>query len=210
MVENNATLPILKPIKFRLHMILMITTGTIWEPFYYLICFLNMSKLSNYSHPDDVPSLRNSPIVYFLLVVSILGAPYVYYIKYKLLREYIIAMDSHLEPYPNKVDEEGNKVKQQRPNCIEPLKFFGFALATIILLGVMVSTYTIVIIYLMKYNQDLLPDTLWGNGAFMIFLPIAITATFVTFGFAYRTISEEKKWVVTFNAIASDVTKNKK
>lgn len=208
MSEEEEQYPIIKPLNFWLHLILLLVTGTIWEPFYYFFCLRGLNKLDKYPKPADVPSTKNNVLLNVLLVITIIGAPFVYYKRIKLLREYINSMNNHLEPILEEVNEKGEKVETKRLNVIEPMKFVGFAITSILLTGVLVASFTIALIYLIPYNENLSQTpigNLWERGAFMIILLLGITTFFLSLAFSVRTIQEEKKWVEVFNSISQEV-----
>ncbi|MFW9922183.1 MAG: hypothetical protein ACFFDW_02730 [Candidatus Thorarchaeota archaeon] len=211
MSDTKTELPIIKPMNFWLQLALFLITGTLWEPFYNMFCFLGLNKLDNYPRPEGFPSTKNSVAMNALLTLTIIGAPYVFYKRYKLLREYIAAFDTH-SPLPAEINEQGEKVAVLRPNVIEPKKFVGYAVTTFIMIGVLITTFYFSIVNIIEYlaNYDPLnpiSGNLWTDGAFMILLCIGIISVFVTVGFSVRTGSEEKKWFKAFNAIAVEIMK---
>lgn len=211
MSDIKTELPIIKPLNFWLQLALFLVTGTLWEPFYNLFCFLALNKLDKYPKPEGFPSTKNNVAINVLLTLTIIGAPFVYYKRYKLLRDYIAAFDVH-SPLPAEVNEQGEKVAVQRVNAIEPKKFVGFAITTFIMIGVLVTTFYFSIVNIIEYlaNYDALnpiSGNLWTDGAFMILLCIGIISVFVTVGFSVRTGIEEKLWFKAFNDIAIEVMK---
>lgn len=194
MNEKNTTIP---TINFKLHLILFFVTGTLWAPFYNLLCFLSLNKLAKLSLPEGVPSPKNSAVGNFLLTLSFVGAPFAFFKRFQLLNSYISEMNSHLKPLPKIKDEEGNEVSQERLNSLKPGKFVGFAITTFLLLCIIVASFVLSSIFIMNSS--------FTNEAILILLPIGIAAVFVGFGFSGRTLIEEKKWVKAFNAIAEEL-----
>lgn len=206
MAEKNSP-PTFKALNFKLHLILFFVTGTLWEPIYNLLCFIGLNKLSYLPRPEGVPSTKTSAIGQFFLVLSIVGAPFAFFRRYQLLYYYIKAMEPHLEKLPKVKNDEGIEVPAERLNCLEPMKFVGFAIVTFLLIAICISSYTIAIFFLVKYGTDPISTSIWHNGAYMIFIPIAMGTTFMSLGFGMRTIQEEKKWFKAYNAIAEEVMK---
>ena len=208
MTENKTDMSEVKPLNFRVQLILFFVTATLWEPFYNLFCFMGLNKLSLLPTPDNIPSTKNNIALNILLVVSIFGAPFAYYNRYKLLRDYIEAMDKHLGPLPKEKNEAGEEIEVKRPICIEPKKFVGFVITLIAMILLLAGCFTIVIYYHIQYSTITNPANLWEGGAYMIFLPIGIATFFITFGFSYRVASEEKMWFKAYNSILLEM-KNK-
>ncbi|TET28018.1 MAG: hypothetical protein E3J70_10705 [Candidatus Heimdallarchaeota archaeon] len=73
MNKNNTTFP---TINFKLHLILFFVTGTLWAPFYNLLCFLSLNKLAKMPLPEGVPSPKISAVGNFLLALSFVGAQF--------------------------------------------------------------------------------------------------------------------------------------
>ncbi len=199
--KNKDSLPI---INFKLHLILFLVTISLWTPFYNLLCFLGLNKIANKFVPEGVISPKNSAIGNFLIAATIIGSPFAFYHRFQLLKNYIETVNSHLNPLPKTKDENGKEVKQEKPTCLEPKKFIGLAITTFLLIGTLIASLTIVIYYLV---QDSLPDTIWGNGAYMIFVPIGIAALFTGFAFSVRTAKEEQKWAKAYNSLISEISK---
>ncbi|MHA1306301.1 MAG: hypothetical protein ACTSQN_03295 [Candidatus Heimdallarchaeota archaeon] len=200
--------PTFKPMNFKLQLILFFVTGTLWEPFYNLLCFLGLNKLSFFPRPEGVPSTKTSAIGQFFLVLSIVGAPFAFFRRYQLLHYYIKAMEPHLEPLPKEKNEAGVEVPAKRLNCLEPMKFVGFAITTFLLIGLCIGSYSIAIYYLVAFGLNADTGMIWiDNYVYMIFMPIAIATTLMSLGFSMRTIEEEKKWFKAYNAIAKEVMK---
>ena len=199
--EKKDSLPI---INFKMHLIIFFVSITIWTPFYNLLCFIGLNKIATKFSPEKVISPKNSAIGNFLLTASIIGAPFAFYRRFQLLKNYIDTVYPHLDP-PRKVqNDKGEEVEIERPNCLEPMKFVGFVIATFFLIGTIVASLVIVIYYLV---QDTLPDTIWGNGAYMIFVPIGLAALFTGFAFSVRTAKEEQLWVNAYNAIIAEISR---
>ncbi|MBK5114333.1 MAG: hypothetical protein KGD59_15375 [Candidatus Heimdallarchaeota archaeon] len=194
MNKKNTSIP---TIDFKLHLILFFVTGTLWAPFYNLLCFLSLNKLAKLSLPEGVPSPKNSAVGNFLLALSFVGAPFAFFRRFQLLNSYITAMNSHLKPLPKTKDKDGKEINQERLNCLKPGKFVGFAITTFLLLCIIVTSFVVSSIFIM--------NTGWTNEAILILLPIGIMGTFIGFGFSGRTLIEEKKWVKAFNAIAEEL-----
>jgi len=207
LTENKTSLSEVKPLNFRVQLILYFVSATLWGPFFNLFCFLGLNKLSLFPTPEGVPSTKNIIAINILLIVSIFGAPFAYYQRYKLLRDYILAMDSHLGPLPKEKDEEGKEIEVQRPICIEPKKFAGFAITTFLMLLLLAASFTIVIYFHLQYYGEPNPTNLWEGGAYMIFLPIGIATFFISFGFIMRVIKEEKLWFEAYNSIFNEISK---
>jgi hypothetical protein len=187
---------------------LFFVTGTLWEPFYNLLCFLGLNKLTFFPRPEGVPSTKTSAIGQFFLVLSIFGAPFAWFRRYQLLHYYIKAMEPYLTPLPKVKNDEGEEIPAKRLNCIEPMKFVGFALVTFLLICLCVGSYALVIYYLVTFGLQTGTGRIWiDNKIYMIFLPIAMGSTFMSLGFSVRTIKEEKKWFQAYNAIAEEVMK---
>jgi len=211
MANNKSEIPSIKPLNFRVQLILFFVSGTLWEPFFNLFCFLGLNKIAAYPTPEGVPPTKNNVLVNILLILSIFGAPVAWYRRYQILHEYIDFMEPHLPSLPKKVNENGEEEEVKRPTCLTGKAFIGFAITTALLLLLLAGSFTLVIYYLIQFNQGLLPDTIWGNGAFMIFLPIGIATFFIGLGFSVRTAIEEKKWFKAFNSISAEVMEmNKK
>ncbi len=191
-------------INTKLHLILFIVTATIWEPFYYFYCFLGLNQLADLPIPKSVPSPKNSAIGNLFISLTIIGIPFTSYRRFKLLHEYIHAMDEHLGPLPKNKNDTGEEIEQKRLNCITPKKYLGFLLATYLILATMITCYVVSIYYLAKASS--LGDNLWGNGAYMILLIIAIATTFMGVAFTARTVKEEKIWIKAFNAIITELS----
>lgn len=205
MSDNKSAKPIIKPLNFRVQLILFLVSGTLWEPFFNLVCFLGLNQIAAYPAPEGVPPTKNNVLVNILLILSIFGAPVAWYRRYQILHEYIDFMEPHLPALPKKVNENGEEEEVKRPTCLTGKRFIGFAITTTLILLLLASSFTIVIYYLIQFNQGLLPDTFWGNGAFMLFLPIGIAAFFIGLGFSVRTAIEEKKWFKAFNSISAEI-----
>ncbi len=205
MADNKSTNPIIKPLNFRVHLILFLVSGTLWEPFFNLFCFLGLNKIAAYPTPEGVPPTKNNVLVNILLILSIFGAPVAWYRRYQILHEYIDFMEPHLPSLPKKVNENGEEEEVKRLNCLSGKEFIGFAITTVLILLLLAGSFTLVIYYLIQFNQGLLPDTIWGNGAFMIFLPIGIASFFIGLGFSVRTAIEEKKWFEAFNSLSKEI-----
>ncbi len=184
-------------IDFKIHLILFFITGSLWAPFYNLICFLRLNQLAKLPLPDGVPSPKNSAIGNFLLALSFAGAPFAFFRRFQLLNNYITAMNPHLKPLPKTTNKEGKEVLQERINCMVPGKFVAFAVTTFFLICIIVASFALSSYYIM--------NTSWTNEAILILLPLGIAASFIGFGFSGRTLIEEKKWVKAFNAIAEEL-----
>ncbi|MHA1187880.1 MAG: hypothetical protein ACTSXA_13215 [Candidatus Heimdallarchaeota archaeon] len=207
-MSEKTTPPTFKAMNFKLQLILFFVTGTLWEPFYNLLCFMGLNKLSFFPRPEGVPSTKTSAIGQFFLVCSIVGAPFAYFRRYQLLHYYIKASEPHLAPLPKVKNDEGVEVPAERLNCIEPMKFVGFAIVTFLLIGLCIGSYALVIYHLVVFGTATGSGSVWiDNKIYMIFLPIAIGTTLMSFGFIMRTIKEEKKWFKAYNAIAEEVMK---
>ena len=186
-MSEKTTPPTFKAMNFKLQLILFFVTGTLWEPFYNLLCFMGLNKLSFFPRPEGVPSTKTSAIGQFFLVCSIVGAPFAFFRRYQLLHYYIKSMEPHLEKLPKVINDDGVEVPAERLNCIEPMKFVGFAVATFLLIAICISSYTIAIYFLVKYGTGATSGNIWFDGAYMIFMPIAIGTTFMSLGFSMRT-----------------------
>ncbi len=194
-MKKNTSIP---AINFKMHLILFFVTGTLWAPFYNLICFLSLNKLAKLSLPEGVPSPKNSAVGNFLLALSFVGAPFAFFRRFQLLNSYISEMNSHLKPIPKTEDENGKEIIQERLNCLKPGKFVGFAIVTFLLIGITIISYVLISLFIIRYSS-------WGNEALLILLPVEIATTFVGFGFSVRTAKEEEKWVKAFNTIAEEL-----
>ena len=116
-----------------------------------------------------------------------------------------------MPPLKKEANEAGEEVEVKRPNCITGKRFLGFALVTTALILLFAGSLTIVLYYLIQFNKGLLTTSnLWNNGAFMIFLPIAIAAFFVGVGFSVRTVQEEQQWFKAFNTISAEIIRENK
>jgi hypothetical protein len=195
----------LKPMKFTVHLLLFFFTGTLWEVVYNLLCFSRLNQLAKVDLPESIPSTKNSVVLHTLLTMSILGTPYVWYRKFKLLREFIIGYTQEFGPLPTETNDEGEVIQPERLNCIEPLKYLGFALVAILIIGVVAGSTVILAIMLSRNAAGTLPNTIWGNGAYMIFFPIGIGSVLCGFGFCYRVALEEKNWIEAYNAIIAEI-----
>jgi len=210
LADSNSILPEIKPLNFRVQLILFFVSGTLWEPFFNLFCFLGLNKLAAYPLPKNVPSTKNNVLVNVLLIISIFGAPVAWYRRYQFLHEFIEFMEPNLPPLEKKVNEEGIEEEVKRLNCITGKSFVGFAITTVAIILLFAGSMTIVIYFLTQFNQGLLADNIWGNGAFMIFLPIGIAAFFIGLGFSVRTIKAEQNWFKAFNAISAEIIEQNK
>jgi len=193
--KNNSTI---STIDFKIHLILFFVTGTLWAPFYNLICFLRLNQLAKLPLPNGVPSPKNSAIGNFLVALSFIGAPFAFFRRFQLLNSYITAMDPHLKPLPKTEDKEGKEITQKRVNCLLPGKFVGFANITFLLICIIATSFALSSYYIL--------NTGWTNEAILILLPLGIAAVFIGFGFSGRTLIEEKKWVKAFNAIVEELS----
>ncbi|MCK5045289.1 MAG: hypothetical protein KAS22_01840 [Candidatus Heimdallarchaeota archaeon] len=194
MKKSNSAI---QPINFKIHLILFFVTGTLWAPFYNLICFMRLNQLAKLPLPEGVPSPKNSAVGNFLVALSFVGAPFAFFRRFQLLNSYVTVMDPHLKKLPKTKDKEGKEVDQERLNCLEPLKFIGFAITTFLIICLIATTIGLSTYYIL--------NTGWTNQAILILLPLGIAGVFVGFGFSGRTIIEEKKWVKAFNALAEEL-----
>ncbi len=211
MSDNKSAIQIIKPLNFRVQLILTLVSGTLWGPIFNLFCFLGLNQIAAYPTPEGVPPTKNNVLVNILLILSIFGAPVAWYRRYQSLHDYIDFMEVHLPSLPKKINEEGEEEEVKRLTCLTGKRFIGFAITTVLILLLLVVSFTIVIYHLIQFNKGLLPDTYWGNGAFMILLPIGIAAFFIGLGFSVRTAIEEKKWIKAFNSISIEImAKNEK
>jgi len=193
--KNNTIIP---AINFKLHLILFLVTGTLWAPFYNLLCFLSLNKLAKLPLPEGVPPPKNSAVSNFLLALSFVGAPFAFFRRFQLLNSYIAEMNSHLIPLPKTKDEDGKEIIQERLNCLKPGNYVGFVIAAFFLICTVVTSYVLVSYFIVNYPS-------WGNEALLILLPVGIATTFVGLGFCVRTAKEEQKWVKAFNTIAEEL-----
>ena len=206
-MSEKTTPPTYKPLNFKLNLILFFVTGTLWEPIYNLLCFIGLNNLSYYPRPEGVPSTKTSAIGQFFLALSIVGAPFAYFRRYQLLHYYIKSMEPHLDPLPKETNEEGEEIPVKRPNCIEPMKFVWYTIVTVLMIGLCVASYFITFYYLAKYGPSPATNNIWYDGAYMIFMPIAMATTVLSVAFGIRVATEEKKWFAAYNAIAAEVMK---
>ena len=206
-MAEKKTPPTFKQLNYKLNLILFFVTGTLWEPFYNLLCFIGLNKLSYFPRPEGVPSTKTSAIGQFFLVLSIVGAPFAYFRRYQLLHYYIKAMEPHLDPLPKVKNDAGVKVPAERPNCIEPMKFVWFAIVTVLLVGISIASFVIAIYFLVNYGAGASSGNIWFDGAYMILMPIGLATAFTGIAFSVRTYKEEKMWFNAYNAIAEEVMK---
>jgi len=186
----------IKPIKFRTHLILSFVTVTTWIPIYNLICFIKLNQLAKHPTPEGVPRPKNSPVLYFLLLLTCIGAPIAFYQRYKLLNEYISGFGPSRAPPAKKRDKETID-ESVRLNCIAPLKFVGFAITAFLLWGIAATGFGLVF-------HHLFVNPPWTSDALMILFPIAFAATVTGLAFTVRTAKEEAYWVKAFNNIITE------
>jgi hypothetical protein len=160
-------------------LILFFVTGTIWTPFYNLICFLKLKQLAT---QINKPKLNNSPILNFLLCLTIIGIPFVLYNRYKKLHSYILSQDTKTK----QVDDE-------TINCSPPINFIMFVISTFLIFGLFVTSIVIPSLIIAGVKT-------W-NSALLVLFPIGCACLFTSVGFSGRLIKEEKKWVEVFNSI---------
>lgn len=192
---------IIPTINFKIHLILILVTASLWIPVYNLVCLLRLNKLAQIKVPDDVPSIRNKSIGLFVFSLTFIGSFFVFYRRFKLLHDYIEKLDSHLEVLPVKEEKDKPEINE-RLNCLKPLVYIGFSITSLLMLGTLVTSFTLVIYHLVVPS--------WGSDALMILFPIGASAIFTSLGFCVRTIKEESKWVKAFNAITCEVINMKK
>jgi len=206
-LAEKKTPPTFKQLNYKLNIILFFVTGTLWEPFYNLLCFIGLNNLSYFPRPEGVPSTKTSAIGQFFLVLSIAGAPFAYFRRYQLLHYYIKAMEPHLDSLPKVKNEAGVEVPVERPNCIEPMKFVWFVIVTVLLIGISIASFVIAIYCLAINDPSIVYENIWFDGAYMILMPIGLATAFTGIAFGVRTYKEEKMWFNAYNAIAEEVMK---
>ncbi|HUT80575.1 MAG TPA: hypothetical protein VMZ29_05160 [Candidatus Bathyarchaeia archaeon] len=194
---------IIPTINFKIHLILFFITATFWVPVYNLICLLRLNKLARITVSDGVPSIRNKSIGLFFLSLTFIGVFFTIFRRFQLFHNYIEKLDSHLEVnFVDKQKEDQESFK--RLNCLKPLPYLGFVITTLLMIGILVTSFTVTIYHLVVPT--------WGSDVLMILFPIGMSSIFTSIGFCVRSIKEESKWVKAFNAINKDVMdiKNRK
>ena len=89
-VNDNQTIP---TINFRLHLILFFITGSLWIPFYNLICFIKMNTLAKMAKQKGVKLEQNITIGLFILAATVVGAPIVFYRRFQLLQNHLTNLE---------------------------------------------------------------------------------------------------------------------
>ncbi|NHJ47076.1 MAG: hypothetical protein FK733_04740 [Asgard group archaeon] len=173
-------------INFKLHLILFFVTGSLWTLFYNLICFLKLNQLAKLTTKKNGP--KNSAIAQFLIMSTILGAPFAFYRRFQLLHDYIEVQDLK--------ETKSSDSDEYIRNCLLPGQFIGFAITTFLILGGFVSTLVISSLHIAEILS-------WGNDALLVLLPISVACFFTSIGFCARIVKEEKRWVKAFNQISN-------
>ncbi|MBN1328402.1 MAG: hypothetical protein JXA54_02905 [Candidatus Heimdallarchaeota archaeon] len=187
-------------INFKTHLILFFITGGLWIPVYNFICLGKLNQLARIKVPEPIPSIRNRSIGLFFISLTFIGTFYVIYRRFQLLHNYIEKLESYLPVRPVDIEKDEHELSIKL-NCLKPIQFVGFIVTTILMIGILVSTFTLSIYHLI--------DPTWGSNALMILFPIGMGSIFTSLGFCIRTIKEESNWVKAFNTIAIDVSNMK-
>ncbi|MHA1212661.1 MAG: hypothetical protein ACTSSH_09385, partial [Candidatus Heimdallarchaeota archaeon] len=147
---------------------------------------------------------QNITIGLFILAVTVVGAPIVFYRRFQLLQNHLTNLELKLGTYKTK-ETSTNKEKDKkndeliRSRSIKPGQFAGFAFATFIILAVSIISFTLPIYYLVV-------EPTWGSDALMILFPLGMGSLSTTVAFAVRTVKEEKQWVKAFNNLACEAS----
>ena len=104
-------------INFKAHLILFFFTGTLWTPFFNLICFLKLNHLANLTKGNGH---KNSAIIHFLIMTTFIGAPFALYRRFQLLHDFI-----EIQDLKGSSKDDSNNYQQ---NCLLPGKFIGFVI----------------------------------------------------------------------------------
>jgi hypothetical protein len=183
-VEKN-----IPQINFRIHLILFFVTGSLWSPFYNLICFLRLNQLAKLSPKNNGP--KNSAIVHFLIMATFIGSPFSLFRRFQLLHDFI----KYLDLKETKSEESDDYMQ----NCLIPGQFIGFVISTFFIIAVFVTTIVI-------SSLNIADSLSWGNDGLLVLLPLSIASFFTSIGFSARIIKEEKRWINTYNQIVKHIT----